>query len=312
MTPQAGPRSEAEAFLRDVMEHPDDDAPRLIFADWLQDQPDPVLSARGELVRVQVQRARMSLSEERQAELQAREEELLRQHAAAWLGPLHESAFGWSTKRGLVRLYAGPGVLAQTDVAGLADEPAWLWVEQVELSDVADDLPDADVLAWFPGLDLSWRHLGLVGARRLTGLGELPRLLHLNLDFTDLGPDGAAELARAPLLARLTTLRLDECHLGTSGVRALASSPHLAALTTLNLRYNGLDDAAAEALATTEALPRLTTLYLGHNRLTARGVERLAAAPGLPRLTTVYVEHNGVSEAGKEDLRLRYPDRLRF
>jgi uncharacterized protein (TIGR02996 family) len=29
------------AFLRDILEHPDDDTPRLIFADWLEDNGDP-------------------------------------------------------------------------------------------------------------------------------------------------------------------------------------------------------------------------------------------------------------------------------
>jgi uncharacterized protein (TIGR02996 family) len=43
----------AVAFLRDVIEHPDDDAPRLIFADWLDDNSD---SDRAEFIRVQVER----------------------------------------------------------------------------------------------------------------------------------------------------------------------------------------------------------------------------------------------------------------
>ena len=80
MSPAAGPRSAAEAFLRDIMEHPDDDAPRLIFADFLQDQPDAAVSARGDFVRAQVQRSRLTPGEPRYVELQEREEELLRRH----------------------------------------------------------------------------------------------------------------------------------------------------------------------------------------------------------------------------------------
>ncbi len=37
-------------FLADICEHPDDDAPRLIYADWLDDNGD---SARAEFIRVQ-------------------------------------------------------------------------------------------------------------------------------------------------------------------------------------------------------------------------------------------------------------------
>jgi uncharacterized protein (TIGR02996 family) len=38
-----------KAFLRAVCEHPDDDRPRLIFADWLDEHGDP----RGEFIRLQ-------------------------------------------------------------------------------------------------------------------------------------------------------------------------------------------------------------------------------------------------------------------
>ena len=42
-----------EAFLRDILEHPDDDGRRLIFADWLEDNGDP---DRAEFIRVQIAR----------------------------------------------------------------------------------------------------------------------------------------------------------------------------------------------------------------------------------------------------------------
>ena len=35
-----------EAFLADILEHPDDDAPRLVYADWLEEQEDPRGSSR--------------------------------------------------------------------------------------------------------------------------------------------------------------------------------------------------------------------------------------------------------------------------
>jgi uncharacterized protein (TIGR02996 family) len=39
--------TEEDIFLLDILAHPDDDAPRLIYADWLSDQDDP----RGDLLR---------------------------------------------------------------------------------------------------------------------------------------------------------------------------------------------------------------------------------------------------------------------
>ncbi len=43
----------AAAFLEDIVAHPDDDAPRLVYADWLEDQDDPAGRARADLIRVQ-------------------------------------------------------------------------------------------------------------------------------------------------------------------------------------------------------------------------------------------------------------------
>ncbi len=45
-----------ENFLADIIEHPDDDVPRLIFADWLDDNGDP---DRAEFIRVQCEMARL-------------------------------------------------------------------------------------------------------------------------------------------------------------------------------------------------------------------------------------------------------------
>src|SRR4051794_28377170 len=42
--------SEREGFLAAITESPDDDTPRLIFADWLDDHDDPL----GEFIRLQI------------------------------------------------------------------------------------------------------------------------------------------------------------------------------------------------------------------------------------------------------------------
>src|SRR5262249_47301302 len=46
------------AFLSDIIEHPDDDAPRLVYADWLDEHGD-VAQARAEFIRVQIELARL-------------------------------------------------------------------------------------------------------------------------------------------------------------------------------------------------------------------------------------------------------------
>src|SRR5579884_1262936 len=70
-----------EAFLHDILAHPDDDAPRLIYADWLDEHNDP----RGEFIRVQCALAQLSDEDPRRWPLEQREQELLRDHEAKWL-----------------------------------------------------------------------------------------------------------------------------------------------------------------------------------------------------------------------------------
>jgi uncharacterized protein (TIGR02996 family) len=51
--------TEHEAFLAEVLAHPDDDGPRLIYADWLQGQESQAARDRGEFIRVQCELAAM-------------------------------------------------------------------------------------------------------------------------------------------------------------------------------------------------------------------------------------------------------------
>jgi uncharacterized protein (TIGR02996 family) len=62
------------AFRRDIIENPDDDTPRLVYADWLDEHGQP---ERAEFIRVQCELARMPAGDPRRAELEARERELL-------------------------------------------------------------------------------------------------------------------------------------------------------------------------------------------------------------------------------------------
>src|SRR5262249_54775998 len=66
-----------EAFLNDICAHPDDDAPRLIYADWLDEQG---RSERAEFIRVQC--ALVARPED--GALRRRERELLDEHGNAW------------------------------------------------------------------------------------------------------------------------------------------------------------------------------------------------------------------------------------
>jgi len=68
------PKASDAGFEGQIRERPDDDAPYLVYADWLQDQQDP----RGQLIAIQHRRAEAPDD----AELAAAEKALLRKHAA--------------------------------------------------------------------------------------------------------------------------------------------------------------------------------------------------------------------------------------
>src|ERR1043165_4092328 len=75
-------------FLREIKDRPDDDTPRLVLADWLQDRGDP----RGELIALDIERCRLREGDPRHAELWQRERRLLCEHSFDWLGPLIDLA----------------------------------------------------------------------------------------------------------------------------------------------------------------------------------------------------------------------------
>src|SRR5579884_2161815 len=73
--------SEEQGLWRDIVEAPEEDAPRLVYADLLDENGQP---ERAEFIRLQVEHARLDPDDARRQELRLREEELLSAHGAEW------------------------------------------------------------------------------------------------------------------------------------------------------------------------------------------------------------------------------------
>src|SRR5262245_54908644 len=71
-----------DALLAGVAAEPEDDAPRLVMADWLDENGDPL---RAEFIRAQLEVRRLDFYTVRSAALRRRVEELHKQHARKWL-----------------------------------------------------------------------------------------------------------------------------------------------------------------------------------------------------------------------------------
>ncbi len=88
-----------EAFLQAILEAPDDDTPRLIYADWLEEQDDP----RGEFIRVQCQLARLAQDDPGRPTLEERERHLYAEVAPGWPGSPRDRAAAFAFCRRLMR-----------------------------------------------------------------------------------------------------------------------------------------------------------------------------------------------------------------
>jgi uncharacterized protein (TIGR02996 family) len=83
--------TEREALLRAVCEFPDDDTPRLVFADWLQEHGE---EARAEFIRLQIERSRYAEDSPEYVALRDREEVIENEHRLRWLAEMPNEP-GW-------------------------------------------------------------------------------------------------------------------------------------------------------------------------------------------------------------------------
>ncbi|MBN9122093.1 MAG: TIGR02996 domain-containing protein [Planctomycetes bacterium] len=264
-------QTEAEAFLQRIRAYPDDDAQRLILADWLDEEGDP----RGRFIRVQLALAELPPDATARRDLQIQERELLTAHRDAWLAPFRGLATGCEFRRGFVDelKVEARQFLRHADTI-FAAAP----VRHVHLLDVSESLPavmQVPYLGRLAALTVHAQHTGEPLARAVARSEHLAGLKRLTLTRNRLGDDAAEQLARSPHLTNLEELDLSENEIGEAGARALAASSHLGKVCRLELRDNRFGPVGAEAVAGSDRLASLYRLGLAHNDV------------GLPRLLSL-------------------------
>src|SRR6516162_529357 len=95
-------RSQADVFLEAILENPDDDTPRLVYADWLDERGDSASAARAEFIRVQCALAGEHLSVRRRAVLEQCQQRYLEQYGREWTRPVRRLLHGWTFCRGFI------------------------------------------------------------------------------------------------------------------------------------------------------------------------------------------------------------------
>jgi uncharacterized protein (TIGR02996 family) len=112
--------SDEAALYAAIMAHPDEDTPRLVYADWLDEHADALLGrvpaevrARAEFIRLQIDLARDGLNAKKRKAAEIRCTELEAAHSGLWLAPL------WAACRDGPR----PGVVFRRGFVGEATGP---------------------------------------------------------------------------------------------------------------------------------------------------------------------------------------------
>jgi uncharacterized protein (TIGR02996 family) len=333
------PRPQVLAFLRDIKEHPDDDTPRLILADWLEEHGDEHDIARGEFIRLQCRRASLLEYDPLCSFLERRERHLQEQHGQAWLGPLAATSWEKHYRRGLLRLKPQYRWLSEQSAA-LWQGEACAWVDglllssgsfsgaeevtaplalnflsqQINMALTLRALDTAPCLKGLAGLHITGALRGdgrrvtrpeVARARLAVELAASPllaRLSELDLTTAGVGNVGLAALAASPGSARLNTLRLGWCGLSSDGARSLADSRHLAGLRRLDLRENHLGRKGAVSLATSAHLGQLRALDLRRAAVADRGAAALVSSSTLGKLEVLDLGYNGLADSGVQVL----------
>jgi uncharacterized protein (TIGR02996 family) len=320
-------RPEEQALLAAVIETPDDDAPRLIYADWLEENGDSDADrARAEFIREQIRKCAQEGDSWVFSEGSQRLSELRRAHGKVWERGLPawvprkaqyrrgfiERVFATARQflkdgaklrqliplRGLY-LERPAGLLDEVCASGLLLRLRSLHLDDPRLTpDDVSALTRCSDLNGLTRLGMGRCHIGSAGVITLASAAWLVGLDVLYLLGNDIRLDGARALAAVPFRG-LKYVNLQSNAVGDHGVALLLRSPHLPThLVELNLAYNQLGPAGARALADCVRLRCLRRLELMNNYLGDEGATALLGAPHLAGLQLLGLRETQITDAG--------------
>jgi uncharacterized protein (TIGR02996 family) len=314
------------SFLQAILEAPDDDTPRLVYADWLEEHGDAAEQVRAEFIRVQVELARIPGDDPRRPALEMRQEELLAAHEAEWLLEVRKRARRGATfRRGFIeeiecdclaiergaktldsmiplrrlRIYGDPSRPTQAIISSPAlSRITFLWLRCFYSVDV-DRMLEAPQIGSLTGFGLSACDFNMFELHGWLSHEKLERATELFLGSERSLSSRGDHLFSSPECSRLTKLDFSLCPFDTVYLRDLLTSPHCGLLTSLDFMLNfRLQDPRATLLADCPKLTNLAFLSLDGCGITDDGLRELARSPYLPSLTDLILSTNAVTDAG--------------
>jgi uncharacterized protein (TIGR02996 family) len=325
--------SDEKALLAAIWEHPHEDTPRLMYADWLQERGGASNVARAEFIRAQCELARTPHGTPRWTELYARAVRLREAHTGTWKRGVSKGIAYAAYERGFFRpaprTFTGSQFLALKRGA-LKEAPAW----QVDLKSfvsVFDRVTASSNLArvgWLylhrlcPGRCLNQlaasrhaRHIAALTATLdhryawtppATGAPGLAALTDFKLSASRSGPVFTA-LADSAFAPALSALDLSACAgLGAGELAELARGDRFERLARLDLRSCNLGPVQLGSLTGAGPAPPVTDLNLTLNPLGDDGLAALLATPLVGRVRVLALHGTGLTDAGAAAL-ARWP-----
>lgn len=291
--------SDEASLLEAIWATPDDDAPRLVYADFLTERGDP----RGELIQVECALERALPFSERWWSLRSERQSLWTAHHATWSAtPLG------SVDRGYHRGFGVEATLSAErfiELKGALDLPTPAISRLTLHSGTPARLETIVQSKWLTRYEhleirsnLSHSPLSTPGAKALAS-AALPALRSLSAITCRFGPMAAKALAKAPWLAQLERLSLTNNSLGVKGIAALVASPLKVRRLSLSSTFVDGADEALRLLAAWPGLAHVEVLSLAANRsLGDEGLRALAGSPHAKALRALDVSGGRITEVG--------------
>src|SRR5262249_12148358 len=252
MTPQ-------DAFLQAIAAKPAEDAPRLVYSDWLEEHAQVAFA---HFIRVQCEIARQPEENDRWLELKLREEQLWAELAQQWAEHFKALRMGKAKpeefSRGLLTLREAC-VYPQLFFEQARNWGFLLGIETFTVEGAMWEDFFASPQLWrverIRSESCSVEEAALLPFAQAQHFGNLK---YLDFWQNGIGPAGIAALARCPSMSNLGELILDDNRdLGDEGVQTLVGSPVCANLVRLELSNTGLTDRGAAAIAGSPRLHKL-------------------------------------------------------
>lgn len=270
------------AFINAILAHPEDDALRLVYADWLEERGDPADAARAEFIRVQVELSGLANDDPRRPALEDREHELLAEYESRWLGDWPRYVPRWRFERGfLAEIETDTSTLAELGASLFAHHPITRLVLQPEDAYEAGPVEAVGCAAWLARLSslrLDGWYMHVSAAEPILASPHLTGLTTLDASFAEDGGYFPTVLARCPSLARLRVV-------GVPGVpgdpAAMVEVLESTAVEDLDAGGVFTNDAALAALLRSRFAGRLTRLCAHYGSFSPAGWTALDS----PRLT---------------------------